>query len=140
MRFRRLIMAFSGEERRKKRCQVDEREKERLISLSDEELLSCSMDIKTEYEQKKRVFSLILVVVCIACIGNTWKAFMALLPQLSASSVYTAEDMETLAITWLVLCIVISGILLLALMGYLRGMRRTHRMLLLVESVKEMRR
>lgn len=138
MQFRQVVMSISAKERNRRRCEADSKERERMKQMSEDELISCYVRLKTEYEQKKRFFSLILVVLFVAFACAVWHAFALLLP-VQTFAEYAPEDAETLVITFFVVCLLASSIFLSVVLIYLRGMRQTHRALLLAENVKGIR-
>ena len=139
MKFRDLIMQLSMPERVKRLNAKRHEEMTGLELLSDEELLFRYIEGKAMYEHQKRFFSLIMVTLLIAGFSDMWKSFYEF-ARGAFPGVYTEADLHALLAASLFICIFASAATLFLILSLLSTMRRTHRMLLMMEDVRNRRK
>lgn len=140
-KFRNQVMRLSLQERTKKKNSQLHDEKIRLESLSDEELMFYYLELKSSYEYKKNVFSFLLVTILVAGISDVWRllaefAKKALTLDLSRW-VCTEADLSAILTAFCLVGVCISAAVFTMLIWYLKSMRTTHQMLLMVEKIQE---
>ncbi|WP_294855916.1 hypothetical protein [uncultured Oscillibacter sp.] len=142
-KFRNQVMRLSLQERTKKKNLQLHDEKARLESLSDEALMFYYLELKSSYEYKKNVFSFLLVTILVAGISDVWRllaefAKKALTLDLSRW-VCTEADLSAILTAFCLVGVCISAAVFAMLIWYLKSMRTTHQMLLMVEKIQEKR-
>ena len=102
------------------------------------------LELKSSYEYKKNVFSFLLVTILVAGISGVWRlladfARKALALDLSRG-VFTEADLTAILTVFCLVCVCISAAVFTMLIWYLKSMRTTHQMLLMVEKIQEKRK
>lgn len=142
-KFHNQVMRLSLQERTKRKNLQLHDEKARLESLSDEALMFYYLELKSCYEYKKNVFSFLLVTILVAGISDVWRllaefAKKALALDLSRW-VCTEADLSAILTVFSLVGVCISSTVFAMLIWYLKSMRTTHQMLLMVEKIQEKR-
>ncbi|MET0018012.1 hypothetical protein [Oscillibacter sp.] len=140
-KFRNQVMRLSLQERTNKKILRLHDEKVRLESLTDEALMFYYLELKSSYEYKKNVFSFLLVTILVAGISGVWRlladfARKALALDLSRG-ICAKADLSTILTAFCLFCVCISATIFAMIIWYLKSMRTTHEMLLMVEKIKE---
>lgn len=143
-KFRNLVMRLSLQERTKRRNLRFHNEKVQLESLSDEALLFYYIDLKSSYEYKKNIFTFLLVTILVAGISDVWRLLAEFAKKALALAVSlkicTQADLSAILTAFFLICVCISASVFVMLIWYLKSIRTTHQMLLLVEEIQEKRK
>lgn len=138
-----FAMMVSLKERVKRRNAKLHGEKIRIDGLSDEELLFEYVDLSASYEYQKRFFSFLLVAVLVTGITDIWKVFASFvykaLEQAVTQGICTEADMSAFLSMLFFACVLVTLSVLFLIIWYLKSMCLTHRLLLMVEEVKNTR-
>ncbi|MEA4993938.1 MAG: hypothetical protein VB060_08940 [Oscillibacter sp.] len=142
-KFCNQVMRLSLQERTKKKNSQLHDEKVRLESLSDEALMFYYLELKSSYEYKKNVFSFLLVTILVAGISDVWRLLAEIAQKALALDlsrwVCTEADLSAILTVFCLVGICISAAVFAMLIWYLKSMRITHQMLLMVEKTQEKR-
>ena len=140
MRFRDFVMRMSLQERTKKKNMQLHDTKMELESLSDEELLFYYVELKSSYEYQKNVFSLLLVTLLAVGLSNVWQPFTAFARNLLefdlSREIYTEADLSAILTAFCLAGVCIGAAVFAMFIWYLKSMRTTHQILLIMEAKK----
>lgn len=138
------VMQFSYQERRKRAFSAYEDEIMRLENLSDSEIEFEYVNLKTEYEHKKHILSILMISILLSAIMGIWKYFYTVMEQvIRFSTAYQGEEGEIVKIAFMIFFIVIIFITVmtfLILLSHMKSMRQIYRKLLIIEEQKEKRK
>lgn len=139
-KFKQAVMYFSAKEK-KKRVLFCERDKYmHLKMISDLDLKLEYINVKANYEYKKNILVLFLILVILAII-KIWRYFDSFLRQIAQfSSSYQGEALEAVKVGFIIALIVIVGItflIIVLLVMYIKQMYCLHKELLMIEEIRK---
>ena len=135
--FKNCVMQLSLQERRKRKYKRLEVEVQRLRRLPKLEFEFEYISLKSEYEYKKNIFSLLLLTIILATLADAWGLFYRFVQKILEYTAQAGSSSEMGFFIAGIVAIFISIILIFWLISYMKGLYLLHQSLLLVQMIKD---
>lgn len=138
--FRRFIMSFSFKERREKELTKYRRRIAELMNMPADELDFEYITLKSQYEHKKNILTILLISIALAIITNAWKYFFIFMEKaLQYASSFKGNEIEMAKISFIISITTVTFVTLFILAILIANMKEVCRMqkeLMIVETVR----
>ena len=141
--FKKCIMHFSLEERKRQKYRENEKKIEELRKLSEMELKSEYINLKSKYERNKGVLTLFLITVILVVLNDIWCLFQRFIQQMLNYTSLIENKPEYAIISFMNTLIITVFLIIIIMMiagNYIRNLYKVYEQLLRVEMVREERK
>lgn len=139
--FENYIMRFSYQEKRKQKLEKYRKEVKALNDMDSDELEFEYINLKSKYEHKKSVLTLLLLSIALAILMDIWKKFFSFMRMaLQYTQTVKTDSMEIINVSLVVsvlVAIAITLLILLFLYMFLADISKMKRRLMIIEKVME---
>lgn len=138
--FRRFVMSFSFQERRTKELTKYRRRVCELENMDPDEINFEYITLKSAYEHKKSILTLLIISAALAALMNVWRYFFMFVEKaLKFTSSYIASEIEIAKVSFVIALIVAASmtfLILFILIMYMKEIGRMQKELMIIETVK----
>lgn len=138
--FKQFVMSFSFKERRKRELAVYRQRVFKLKSMEPDELDYEYITLKSEYEHKKSVLTIVIISIALAVLMNVWKYFFIFIEKtLQYAALFKGNEIEIAKVSSavsVIAAVFITLMILMILIVYMKEIRRTQKELMIVEEVR----
>lgn len=142
--FKNYVMRFSYREKRNQKLEKFRQEEKALNDMDRDELEFEYVNLKSKYEHKKSVLTLLLLSIALAVLMDIWKKFFSFMGMvLQYTQTVEADSMEIIKVSLVIsilVAIAITLLILLFLYTLLTDISKMRRKLMIIENVMEKRK
>lgn len=139
--FKNYVMRFSYREKRNQKLEKFRQEEKALNDMDRDELEFEYVNLKSKYEHKKSVLTLLLLSIALAVLMDIWKKFFSFMGMvLQYTQTVEADSMEIIKVSLVIsilVAIAITSLILLFLYTLLTDISKMKRKLMIIENVME---
>lgn len=139
--FKNYVMRFSYREKRNQKLEKFRQEVKALNDMDRDELEFEYVNLKSKYEHKKSVLTLLLLSIALAVLMDIWKKFFSFMGMvLQYTQTVEADSMEIIKVSLVIsilVAIAITSLILLFLYTLLTDISKMKRKLMIIENVME---
>lgn len=138
-KFKRFILWFSLQEREKREFHRFQKELECLNLLSDDEIISIDINLKSKYGRSKNIFTFLIVTVLLSLLGSVTAFFFSIGNAILKIYIGKPQEAKIILILMIILYLVFLISIMLVLLANIKTMYDYKKRIYIVEEVRKKR-